>query len=231
MKTKILALIIGITVLAGGMSVTAASAGEPPSPADKAFDMYWAKRRQIKVIQKRKYMKEGRWEFGFRAGIIPNDDFWLYFPVGIAGTYFVSEDVGVELEASYMLNKNSDLKKFLEGQGLDVTLPQFLFARVTVNGLWSPFHGKIGLFTSKLFHFDFTLSFGGGAILTKVDNGNTLEMKTDVVANAGAGFRIWVSDNMAMQIGYRHYFYPAEGGGVSLPAEIGLGFSYFTGAP
>ena len=205
-----------------------------PTTVDKAFDLYWGQKRDIRVIQKRLFLKESRWELGVMSGVIPNDDFWVYFPVGGYVSHFFSEDVGVELGGAYVLSAKSDLKNFLEANpSVRVELPQSLAWRAGINGLWSPFHGKVGLFTSKLLHFDFSAIFGVGAIGTNVLDPDTRQEKgkVDISGNAGAGFRVWMSETLALRVEYRHYFYPAEGGGVSLPAEFSLALSFFTKGP
>jgi outer membrane beta-barrel protein len=104
-----------------------------------------------------------------------------------------------------------------------------------VEGLWSPIHGKIGLFTSKLFHFDVHLAVGVGAIGTDVftkESGGASTSQIDVAANAGAGVRMYFLDWLAIRFEYRHFFFaaaktPEGGGGLSYPLELSLGASFF----
>ena len=232
-RHRLVASLASIACLATLLASPGAMAQSEPTTVDKAFDLYWGKKRDIRVIQKRLFLKESRWEISLLTGIVPNDDFWMYFPLGGGIAHFFSEDVGVELSGAYILSTNSDLKDFLQNNGLDVDLPQSLMWRAGINGLWSPFHGKVGLFTSKLLHFDFSAIFGVGAIGTNVLDPYTRQEKgkVDISGNAGAGFRVWLSETVALRLEYRHYFYPAEGGGVSLPAEFSLALSFFTTGP
>ena len=55
--------------------------------------------------------------------------------------------------------------------------------------------------------------------------------KTDVSGNVGLGVRLYFNDLVSMRIDYRQYFYPAEGGGISHPAEITAGVSIWTQGP
>ena len=224
-------------ILALGMFSLAALTWSAPAlaleqdAADSKFDLYWSKNREIRVIQKRRHLKEARWEGTFFTGVIPNDDFWIYFPVGVSGGYFLTETVGIEVNAAYVSRTNSDLLNFLRDSDLGVLLPQQLQWHSGVSGIWSPFHGKVGLFASKLFHFDFSVIFGVGVIGTGVKEleQNPYEGKIDISGNLGAGFRTWLDKDVALRIEYRHYFYPAEGGGVSFPVEFIVGASYFFG--
>jgi outer membrane beta-barrel protein len=198
------------------------------------YDMCWAKRRSIRVIQKRKYLKEGKWEITLNTGVIPNDDFWVYLPAGLAVTHFLSEDVGLEFEATYTHPIQTGLKDKLTEAGLTVNLPQWLQFRTTVNGLWSPVYGKVGFLSSRLYEYDMNLIFGAGLMGTRTtldQEGKLSEFTPTFTAEVGAGFRFWINKSFALRIGYRHYFYAAEGGGFSRSAEFGLGVSYFTGGP
>ena len=80
---------------------------------DKYMDKYWAEKRDVRVIQKRLYQKDGRIELTPFFGTVPNDEFNLYFPTGLRATYFISEDIGIELFGSYMFHMDSDLASFI----------------------------------------------------------------------------------------------------------------------
>ena len=198
---------------------------------DQYVDKYWAEKRDVKVIQKRLFQKDGRFEIDLFSGMIPNDEFYLYFPVGGRVAYYISEDIGLELFGSYMFDTRSDLGEFLYTEmNLRTHLPQSLQWTAGLEGLWSPLHGKLGFFTSKLAHFDWHLAIGVGALGTTVrtrEQGGAEKSKIDVAGNVGSGFHIYFDNNWSARLEYRHFFYAAEGGGVSYPAELTLGVSYF----
>jgi outer membrane beta-barrel protein len=208
---------------------------------DTALDMYWAQKREIKSIQKRLFLKEARNSFSIYSGTIPNDDFFVYFPIGARWNYYFNEDFAIEGWGEYLIVDNSDLEDFLEAnfnQSLLVDVPQALAWMAGVDVLWSPLHGKLALFTSKLAHFDFHLAFGAGAIGTSVAKHDVIdaaedeiEGKVDVSGNVGLGMRLYFNDMVSMRIDYRQYFYAAEGGGISHPAEVTAGVSIWTQGP
>lgn len=200
---------------------------------ESELDTYWGKKRDVKVIQKRMFMKDGRWEFTVNGGVIPNDDFYMYGPLGARISYFIDEDFAVEVNGAYILGSRSDLESFLEDQNLlIVDLPQRLEWYAGATGIWSPIHGKFGIFTTKLTHFDLFLSFGAGVMGTKLYSGSEYKERAyDIQGNLGLGFRFFVLDWLAVRIDYHHYLYQAAGGGVSYPAELSLGVSFFTSAP
>lgn len=208
---------------------------EDTRPLDDRLRLFWGNEiREIETLQKRLYRKESRWEFELFTGVIPNDEFYTYFPLGGRADYFFAEDFGVEVWGSYLIRVSSELRDFLESnfnQSLIVDIPQSLQWLAGANFLWSPIHGKFGIFTEKLAHFDMHLAFGVGAIGTTVRNLNEEKGKVDIAGNVGLGMRFFLSDSIGLRFDYRQYFYPAEGGGLSHPAELTLGVSFLTSAP
>lgn len=216
-----------------------AAEGDPTMEDTRQLDdrlrLYWGNEmREVETLQKRLYRKESRWEFALYSGVIPNDEFFTYFPLGGRADYFFAEDFGVEVWGSYLIRVSSELRDFLESnfnQSLIVDIPQSLQWLAGANFLWSPIHGKFGIFTEKLVHFDMHLAFGVGAIGTTVRNLNQEDSKVDIAGNVGLGMRFFLSQSVALRFDYRQFFYPAEGGGLSHPAELTLGVSFLTAAP
>lgn len=214
--------------------------GGAPSEADETvlddhLRLYWGNEvREIETLQKRRYRKESRWEFELYSGVIPNDGFFNYFPLGLRADYFFAEDFAAEVWGSYVFNSSTELQDFIESQfnqAFQVGDFQTLEWLAGANFLWSPIHGKIGLFTDLLSHFDFHLAFGVGAVGTKVRDKGRIQSKVDVAANVGAGLRFFLADQWSLRFDYRQFFYAAEGGGLKHPAELTLGISFFTKAP
>ena len=202
---------------------------------DDALRMYWGtEMREVDSLQKRLYRKDQRWEFELYSGVIPNDEFYSYYPLGGRVDYFFAEDFGAEVWGSYLIRVSSELEDFLEqnfNESLIVDIPQSLQWLAGANFLWSPIHGKFGIFTDTLAHFDVHLAFGAGVIGTTVRRLNEEDSKVDVAGNVGLGMRFFLSDSIALRFDYRQFFYAAEGGGLSHPAELTLGVSFLTAAP
>ncbi len=222
--------------------VPAAHAADPDPAApentkklDERLKKYWGSEvRDIVTLQKRKYRKEDRVEFELVSGVVPNDEFTTYFPVGGRVDYFFAEDFGAEVWGSYQIRVASELESFLEAnfnQSLLVELPQKLQWMAGADFLWSPFHGKLGFFAESLAHFDMHFAFGVGIIGTTVEKLGETKSKPDIAGNVGLGMRVFLNDMIALRFDYRQFFYGAEGGGLSHPAELTLGVSFFTSAP
>ena len=233
MKTLKLVLAAALLVL---VPQTAFADEEPldTTAVDQALDLYWAQNREIESIQRRLYSKDSRHEFTLFIGIIPNDEFFTYMPIGARYDYFFTEDIAAELWGDYIFSFDSNLKNFLEHNfraSMLTDIPQSLQWMAGVDAVWSPIHGKFAIFGTKLAHFDVHIAVGAGALGTVVRKLDKEEPKVDIAGNIGLGFRIFLLDFMALRFDYRQFFYAAETGGVAKPAEFSLGLSFFTPAP
>jgi outer membrane beta-barrel protein len=228
-----------VAVLAACIMIPAASA-EERAPLDRELDKVWGKERDVKVIQKRLFQKDGRHEFGLQFGLAPNDDFWNYYPVGLRYDYYFLESLGFEISGAYVFAQSTKLKSFILdnfGGIQSAGIPQSVEWYAGGNVYWAPIHGKVALFSWKLTSFDIGLIVGVGAIGTKVYGGGETKRKVSVMGNLGLGFHFFLNDFLAIRADYRHYLFPADdsgysnAGGARQMAEITLGFSIFTKAP
>lgn len=195
--------------------------------------MEWAKRRGLKVIQKREVLKQGRHGFSLLAGFVPNDDFFNYGNFAGAYNYYFSEDLSLEVSGGYTLDTKTGLEDTLitarpKGPGLNVRLPQTLLGHFSVSSTWNLVHGKIGFFDTGLTEFDLGLNFGVGGIFTYVTGKSESGNKFDLQGNIGLTWQFYLSQQFAFRIDYRQYFFPKEGSGVSFPMALNIGLTYFT---
>ncbi len=239
----VVAVTAAMTTVAGAPAAHAAE-GDPMEDTrklDEALKKYWGNEmREVDALQKRLYRKDQRWEFELYTGVIPNDEFFSYYPLGGRVDYFFAEDFGLEVWGSYLIRVASDLESFLEdnfNESLIVDVPESLQWLAGVNFLWSPVHGKLGIFTDTLGHFDVHLAFGAGVIGTTVRQLEKEESRIVPAGNVGVGMRFFLTESIALRFDYRQFFYAAAqldngtGGGLSHPAELTLGVSFMTAAP
>jgi outer membrane beta-barrel protein len=219
-------------LIAGLCLVSSAAFAE--DPIDKDLDYFWGKKRDVEVIQKRQFLREGRHEFTLFGGTIPNDDFFTYYPIGLRYNWFFLEDWSLEVFGAYMFHANSDLESFLENTSVinvKVYLPEQLQWYAGAAGQWTPFHGKFALLTSKLTHFDINITFGAGVMVVKNSEADP-PTEYQPMGKLGAGMQFYLLDWLALRLDYRHFFYKSNAyNGLSWPAEVTLGVAFFTKAP
>lgn len=211
---------------AAGMA-TDASATAAEKVLEEDLNLFWGRRREVSVVQKRLVEKDGRFEATVFGGTIPNDDFIVYFPVGLRVGYHISEQFAVEYSGALALQKNSGLTTYLEDElGLKTAqIQQKINHYHSLDFLWAPFYGKISLLGTKLTHFETYVGLGGGFVFseTKTETNPQAQSKQSPAGNALVGFRWFINDYVNIRTDYRHFFFEKFRGGVSIPAEFSLG--------
>lgn len=207
------------------------SAAEAAIERDLA--LFWGARRKVKIVQKRLYEKEGRFEITPAFSIIPNDDFILYYPIGGRIGYHLTEAFDVELSYAFAIDQDSELTTFLK----DVNDPQIIKEAVIreqiemfygIDLLWSPLYGKLSALGLKLTHFDTYVGLGAGIFHTKTFQPENPDGEGQVkpAGHTVLGFRWFITDLINIRTEYRHHFFEKEGGGVSTPVELSLGVGF-----
>jgi outer membrane beta-barrel protein len=188
---------------------------------------FWGSRRKVKVVQKRLFEKDGRLELTPYGGVVPNDDFIVYIPVGARVGYHFSEAFTVEGSFAYAIEERTDLATFLEEEKIlkRADIQEIVKMYYNVNLLWSPIYGKISLLGLKLSHFETYFGLGFGLFHIKEipainPTGNDV---TKLGGNTVFGFRWFITDMINFRTDYRQYFFEKFKGGVSIPVELTLG--------
>ncbi len=217
----------------GAGSVSAADYGVQEGGAGAS--MKWAANREVRVIQKREVLKEGRHQFSLIGGVVPNDDFFAYVDAGAAYDYYFSEDIAIEVRGAYTFPQQTSLEATLEkqreqgGPGLEVRLPETLRAHASLSAVWNLLHGKIGFFNTRLTEFDLGLNFGVGSVMTNLTaKGGAQAPRFAPQGNIGAVLQFYLGSRFVLRVDYRQFFYQANGGGVSFPISTTVGLSYLT---
>ncbi len=206
---------------------------------ERDLELYWGGKRDVSAVEDKLYRKAGRLELGLQAGLIPNDPFYTYIPVGARVGYFFGESLGVEVGGVWhgsALQSASELTTFLvDARGVteENDLRDIQQWRASAVVVWSPFYGKLALLQRKLSHFDLYLAAGGGVVSTQAPtaerDGSTSEVKPEGIL--GLGMRFFLTPSLSVRADYRQGIFEGTGdeGGVQLPAQLTLGVSWMTG--
>ena len=212
----------------GSAEVSDANASKAERALEQDMALFWGNRREIKVVQKRLVEKDGRFELMPYASVIPNDEFIVYYPLGLRIGYHFSEAFSVEASYAFALQQETQLATFLEGEGIGLKradIQEKISMYYNANILWAPLYGKLSLLGYKLTHFETYIGLGFGLFNTTefpADNpdGNA---KNKLSGNAILGFRWFINDTLNVRTEYRQYFFQKFQGGVSIPVELSLG--------
>lgn len=198
--------------------------------------MYWAQMREIYTMQQRPFLKEGRIAATFYGGLIPNNIFEYYFPVGLRLNYYLMENIGLEVSSSFNFSYETHLNDIVEDeQGINAENRPLIgdsqVSHTTAGVKWSPVYGKFTFFDDNLFYFDM-FAFGGAGmavVQTQTDHGTDPSTTVKPEGVLGAGFAVYAGQHAGVRIDYRQFVFQKHEdiGGVANPSEISLGFSWF----
>lgn len=231
--TLALAVTMTSVVVGGEAHAQTASGdqGDEQPTLEEDLDAFWAEQRRVRVLQRRLYQTDGDFQLTLAIGVVPNDPFLKYYPIGGRFAYHISESIAVELSGAYNIQSNTDLADFLDKEGdVSTFLRDVQNWRANAAVLWAPIYGKFSFLGTKLAHFDWF--FGAGVGVVGVENpaeGNftqfDAEIKPEVVL--ATGWNLHLHQRWALRIDYRQFIFQKADGGVALPSEISLGASFF----
>ena len=215
----------------GGDEAVTAPAAPPASESDDKAE-FWAKQRQVRVIQRRLFEKDGQTNLTLGVGILPNDPFQTYTQGNLRLGHHITESLSLEASGSYVfLQQNRDLAGYLQDEGdYNIFSRDLQKWRGNVVLNWSPMYGKFAFAGQKLAHFDWFFGAGAGALGVETRTEGALAVpttKTTAEAIVTTGWDIHLAQEFALRVDVRQFIFKKTGGGVALPTEIALGASYY----
>jgi len=173
---------------------------------------------RVKAVQRKGFLKRGRFELGLDFPVTINDAF--YEKVGIGGklAYNFQDSFAVAVRGAYFWQLRSAHVR--EGQAAfsSQLLESQVYGQAMLDGIWSPVYGKVAWLGSRIVHFDMYLlgGFGGVWSATSVSPRNEgAHIATDV----GGGIRFYPNSWLALDGGVIATFYP-DRPTVSAPSTI-----------
>jgi outer membrane beta-barrel protein len=136
-------------------------------------DVPEGKRKVIKVLQEKSFVKVGRFEGVIFGGGITNDPFIRRILFGLDLGYHVTEIFQVELQGSFSPDLDTGDHKAVTKQiiAANQVSPEIsrMMAHATLNVNFSPFYGKLATFGRNSIIFDLYGTFGTGIVFTQDD--------------------------------------------------------------
>ncbi len=212
-----------------------AAATENAVAADSSNPLYWAQMREVYTVQKRAFEKEGRFALSVYGGVIPNNIFEKYFPLGLRANYYVLENIGLELAVAYAVKSTTSLKATIQdSEGVnaqDILIGDSQVLHTNFGLVWSPFYGKMAFYDKGPVYFDVFLVAGVGMVATQTqrDFNEPFETAFKPEGVLGAGAALYFGEHLGLRADFRQFVFEkvAGVGGVANPSEISLGVTWF----
>lgn len=200
---------------------------------DASDPLYWSKMREVYTYQKLGHTKKGRFAIAIYGGVIPNNAFEVYIPVGIRLNYYVLENLGIELASSYDIAIATTLEGVLSDKrgasAKGVLLGDSQVSHTNVGVVWSLLTGKSSWFDTAINNFDLYLFGGIGLVIAQTyrDFGVAKpDTEFKVEGAIGAGINYFIGDNLHLRLDYRQFVFKKVVGGVANPSEISVAMGW-----
>jgi outer membrane beta-barrel protein len=175
------------------------------------------KKRVIKTLQKKTFLKIGRHEGAIGAGFVTNDPFINRYMLNSSYTYHVTEIFGVEFMGAYAFDFGQKDWKAITKQIVTENQVTPDISKIGAMGAmsftFSPIYGKVAVMGRNIVNFDIYASFGSGVVATN-DDLEALQ-KPDVpiavntqkqlhpTLNYGGGIRMIFNPSFALRVDAR----------------------------
>jgi outer membrane beta-barrel protein len=177
--------------------------------------------RTIKMIQKKDFMKIGRFEATPSVGFVTNDPFLNRYIAGVRLGYHLTEIFAIEGELSYSPDLGETDWKPLTTQLVNENNVSPDISKLTLVSnatfQFSPIYGKVALGGGNIIHFDIYGAFGMGVTQTRDDlralqaEGDPIAQATEVqlqpTTNFGGGVRVVFNETLAVRVDGRSLVY------------------------
>lgn len=199
---------------------------------------------KVKAVQRKGFLKRGRFEVEPVFALTVNDAFYQKFGGGLRLAYNFHDSFALAIRgvtfrqpewssprswqpAPIRTDATREGKIAFGGQ----LLSSQIYDQVMLDGIWSPIYGKVSVLDNHIVHFDLYLAAGFGLVWTATTEPPRNE-RPPIATDIGGGVRFYPKDWMAFDIGLMATLYP-DRPQASLPATIqkvfvaNVGVSFF----
>jgi len=196
-----------------------------PGEADAALE------DRVKAVQRKGFLKRGRWQLTALAAPSVNDAF--YQKVGLGGqvAYNFNDSFALALRGTYWLSFKTQYVK----QGAFAFQSQLLSSQLDGTGmvefLYTPVYGKFAWMGKQIIRFDAWIQVGAGAAWSAT-SGAPRNEGAHLAGDLGGGIRFYPLDWMSLELGVLGTFYadqkdPALPGTIQKVVALTVGVSFF----
>ncbi|HTN52761.1 MAG TPA: outer membrane beta-barrel domain-containing protein [Anaeromyxobacter sp.] len=185
----------------------------------------------VKAVQRKGFLKRGRFEVAPIFSLSVNDAFYQKFGGGLRLAYSLQDSFAVAVRGTYFTPYRTDNVREGKLAFQSQLLSSQVYGMAMVDGIWSPIYGKSSFLDRSIVHFDLYLAAGFGLVWSDT-SGAPRNEGPHLAADLGGGVRFYPKEWMAFELGLMATLYPDQPV-VSVPGTIqtvfvaNIGVSFF----
>ena len=164
---------------------------------------------RVKAVQRKGFLKRGRFELGVSLPTTVNDPFYQKVGAGGRLAYHLHDSFALRLRGDWFesirTNRGREGKVAFSSQLLTSEIDK----QVLLDGVWSPVYGKISWLGSRIVHFDLFLLAGFGLAWSATSSAPR-DLGPHLATDVGGGLRFYPADWLALEAGLTATLYPDQ---------------------
>lgn len=187
---------------------------------------------KVKAVQRKGFMKRGRFEVAPMLALSVNDAYYQKFGGALRLAYNLQDSFALAVRGAYYgdpyRTDNVREGKVAFSSQLLSSQP---YGQVMLDGIWSPVYGKAAFLRNTIVHFDLFLTGGFGLVWSAT----SFEPRNEgphLATDLGGGIRFYPKEWLAFEMGLTATLYPdqpnrAVPGTIQSVITANVGFSFF----
>ncbi len=164
---------------------------------------------KVKAVQRKGFLKRGRFELEPIFAATVNDAFYEKFGYGARLAYNIQDSLAISLRGNRYVKYRTDNvregKLAFQSQLVAADIEQ----QVMLDGIWSPIYGKSSFLASSIVHFDIYLAAGFGLVWSSTSYA-PLNQGPHWATDLGGGLRFYPKEWLAFDLGLMATLYPDQ---------------------
>jgi outer membrane beta-barrel protein len=164
---------------------------------------------RVKAVQRKGFLKRGRFELGASVPATVNDAFYQKVGGGARLAYHLQDSFALRLRGDWFTSIRTGRAREGKIAFSSQLLQSELSRQVLLDGVWSPIYGKISLLGDRIVHFDVFLAAGLG-LAWSATSFAPRSVGPHLATDVGGGLRFYPADWLALEAGLTGTFYPDQ---------------------
>jgi outer membrane beta-barrel protein len=159
---------------------------------------------KVKAVQRKGFLKRGRFEVAPLFSASVNDAFYEKFGYGLRLAYSLEDSFALALRGIAFTPYRTDNAREGKLAFTSQLVSSQLYRQVMLDGVWSPVYGKASFLNKNIIHFDLFLAAGFGAVWSSTSFTHSSASPTGLISGFSG------TPHLAADVGGGVRFYPKE---------------------